>query len=97
TSTGRVAASLLAEHASGGTDWVNPAAPPAEEAVLPGIPGDDGVRRLLLAAPGDDPVEAHVHVLTEEPAEDDGEGDEKEDGDGTSDQCDARIAHVPHA
>lgn len=97
TSTGRVAASLLAEHASGGTDWVNPAAPPAEEAVLPGIPGGDGVRRLLLAAPGDDPVEARVHVLTEEPVEDDGEGGEKEDGEGTGVPGDPRVVHVPPA
>lgn len=80
TSTGRVAASLLAEHSSGGTDWVNPTAEPAEDAVVPGVPGGEGVRRLLLAAPGDEPVTAQVHVLTSERAE---EGEDGDDGIGT--------------
>ena len=95
TSTGRVAASLLAEHASGGTDWVNPAAPPAKEAVLPGVPGGDGVRRLLLAAPGDDPVEVRVHVLTATPPQDDEE--DEDDGDGAGTPADPRVVHVPPA
>lgn len=94
TSTGRVAASLLAEHASGGTDWVNPAAPPAEEAVLPGVPGGDGVRRLLLAAPGDQPVEARVHVLTTTVPDDE---DDEGDGDGTGVPGDPYLLHVPPA
>lgn len=90
TSTGRVAASLLAEHSSGGTDWVNPTAGPAEDAVVPGVPGGEGVRRLLLAAPGDEPVTAQVYVLTSERAEEDGD-----DGSGTP--ADPYTVSVPPA
>ncbi|WP_026118357.1 DUF5719 family protein [Nocardiopsis salina] len=93
TSTGRVAASLLAEHSSGGTDWVNPTSEPAEEAVVPGVPGGEGARRLMLAAPGDDPVTARVHVLTEEPAGDGGD----DDGNGTGTPGDPYTVHVPPA
>ncbi|MFV2197476.1 DUF5719 family protein [Nocardiopsis sp. LOL_012] len=72
TSTGRVAASLLAEHSSGATGWVPPTRAPAEEHVIPGVPGGDGSRRLLVAAPGDEPVEARVRLLPEGA---DGEGE----------------------
>lgn len=95
TSTGRVAASLLAEHSSGGTDWVNPTSEPAQEAIVPGVPGGEGVRRLMLAAPGDDPVTARVHVLTEEPADDEEDGDD--DGNGTGSPGDPYTVHVPPA
>lgn len=90
TSTGRVAASLLAEHSSGGTDWVNPTAEPAEDAVVPGLPGGEGVRRLLLAAPGDEPVTAQVHVLTSERTEEGGDH-------GTGTPGDPYTVHVPPA
>ncbi|WP_017608310.1 DUF5719 family protein [Nocardiopsis xinjiangensis] len=93
TSTGRVAASLLAEHSSGGTDWVNPTTGPAENAVVPGVPGGEGVRRLLLAAPGDEPVTAQVHVLTSERAEEDGENG----GDGAGTPGDPYTVTVPPA
>ncbi|MGW8530651.1 DUF5719 family protein [Nocardiopsis sp. NPDC055824] len=63
TSTGRVAASLLAEHASGGADWVPPTAAPAVHHVVPGILGGDGRRHLVLAAPGDEPAEVRVHAV----------------------------------
>ncbi|MEV6817397.1 DUF5719 family protein [Nocardiopsis dassonvillei] len=91
TSTGRVAASLLAEHSSGTADWVPPTAAPAREHVVPGVPGGDGRRRLHVAAPGDEPVQVRVHTVTpaprdgteEAPREDgrDGEGQ----GTGTAD------------
>lgn len=90
TSTGRIAASLLAEHSSGGTDWVNPTTEPAENAVVPGVPGGEGVRRLLLAAPGDEPVTAQVHVLTSERAEEDGD-------DGTGTPGDPYTVDIPPA
>ncbi len=67
TSTGRVAASLLAEHSSGNSDWVPPTRAPDEEHVIPGVPGGEGTRRLFVAAPGDAPVEVRVRVVTEEP------------------------------
>lgn len=92
TSTGRVAASLSAEHSSGGTDWVNPTTEPAETAVVPGVPGGEGVRRLLLAAPGDEPVTAQVHVLTSERAEEDEDGD-----DGTGSPGDPYTVDIPPA
>ncbi|MFC9089119.1 DUF5719 family protein [Nocardiopsis dassonvillei] len=74
TSTGRVAASLLAEHSSGTADWVPPTAAPAREHVIPGVPGGDGRRRLHVAAPGDEPVQVRVHTVT--PAPEDGAREE---------------------
>ncbi len=88
TSTGRVAASLLAEHSSGTADWVPPTAAPAREHVVPGVPGGEGRRRLHVAAPGDEPVQVRVHTVT--PAseggaeEEDGRGEEGQ-GSGTAD------------
>ncbi|WP_370013183.1 DUF5719 family protein [Nocardiopsis sp. LDBS0036] len=67
TSTGRVAASLLAEHSSGTADWVPPTAAPAREHVIPGVPGGDGRRRLHVAAPGDEPVQVRVYTVTPAP------------------------------
>lgn len=94
TSTGRVAASLLAEHTEGHTDWVTPTRAPDVEQVIPGLPEGEGVRRLIVAAPGDEPVEARVHVVPEEGTDEDGE-DEGDDGKGTPD--DPMILNVPPA
>ncbi|WP_067605956.1 DUF5719 family protein [Nocardiopsis listeri] len=98
TSTGRVAASLLAEHAEGHTDWVTPTRAPDVEQVIPGLPAGEGVRRLIVAAPGDEPVEARAYVVPEEGDEEDGD-DEAEDegngGKGTPD--DPMILNVPPA
>ncbi|MFE6386291.1 DUF5719 family protein [Nocardiopsis dassonvillei] len=77
TSTGRVAASLLAEHPSGTADWVPPTAAPAREHVIPGVPGGDGRRRLHVAAPGDEPVQVRVHTVT--PAPEDGTDETREE------------------
>lgn len=74
TSTGRVAASLLAEHSSSSADWVPPTAAPAREHVIPGVPGGEGRRRLFLAAPGDAPAEVRVHTVSSAPGgEEEGE------------------------
>ncbi|MDT0331632.1 DUF5719 family protein [Nocardiopsis lambiniae] len=64
TSTGRVAASLLAEHVEGPVDWVPPTAAPALEHVVPGVPPGAGRRHLIVTAPGDDPASVRVHVIT---------------------------------
>src|SRR5690606_9722342 len=69
TSTGRASAALLAEHSSGHSDWVPPTRAPEERHVIPGVPGGDGTRRLIVAAPGDEPVEVRVHAVTAEPEE----------------------------
>ncbi|PDP88364.1 hypothetical protein CQJ94_07720 [Glycomyces fuscus] len=84
TSTGRVAASLLAEHSSGTADWVPPTAAPAREHVIPGVPGGEGRRRLHVAAPGDEPVQVRVHTVTPAPDAEEDEGEE-EQGSGTAD------------
>jgi hypothetical protein len=85
TSTGRVAASLLAEHASGATDWVPPTTDPGLEHVIPGVPGGDGTRRLYVTAPGDEPAEVRVHVIppagAEEETDEDGGGDAADEAD----------------
>ncbi|CAL9542423.1 hypothetical protein SUDANB121_04284 [Nocardiopsis dassonvillei] len=80
TSTGRVAASLLAEHVEGHTDWVPPTAAPAREQVVPGVPPGGGRRHLVVATPGDEPARVSVHVIGPE-----GEGGEGPEGDGEDD------------
>ncbi len=81
TSTGRASAALLAEHSSGSSDWVPPTRAPEEHHVIPGVPGGDGTRRLIVAAPGDDPVEVRVHAVTTEPGEPEDEGSDEDSGD----------------
>ena len=99
TSTGRVAASLLAEHPEGHTDWVTPTRAPDVEQVIPGLPAGDGVRRLIVAAPGDEPVEVRVYVVPEEGSDEDGDEEEAEDdgngGKGTPE--DPMVLNVPPA
>ncbi|WP_017570946.1 DUF5719 family protein [Nocardiopsis halotolerans] len=92
TSTGRVAASLLAEHSSGSADWVPPTAGPAREHVIPGVPGGGGRRRLFVTAPGDAPVEVRVHTVASVP--EDGEG---EDGEARGTAGDPVALNVPPA
>lgn len=97
TSTGRVAASLLAEHASGAADWVPPTAAPAREHVVPGVVGGDGRRHLLLAAPGDEPARVRVHTVAAEPdGEEEADGEEESvNGSGTAE--DPLVVDVPPA
>lgn len=102
TSTGRVAASLLAEHPEGHTDWVTPTRAPDVEQVIPGLPAGDGVRRLIVAAPGDEPVEVRAYVVPEEGSDEDGDEEEEEEaeddgngGKGTPE--DPMVLNVPPA
>jgi hypothetical protein len=94
TSTGRVAASLLAEHSSGTADWVAPTAAPAREHVVPGVPGGEGRRRLHVAAPGDEPVQVRVHTVTPAP---EGEAEEGEEDRGSGTADDPLTLRVPPA
>lgn len=64
TNAGRVAVGLFAEHSGGGADWVPATSAPATRHVVPGVQGGGGNRRLVIAAPGDDPVTASVRLLT---------------------------------
>jgi hypothetical protein len=66
TNAGRVASSLFAERTDEGADWVPPTAAPAERHVIPAVPDGGGTRRLIVAAPGDDPVTASLRVITPE-------------------------------
>ncbi|WP_017585148.1 DUF5719 family protein [Nocardiopsis ganjiahuensis] len=96
TSTGRVSAALLAEHSSGHSDWVPPTRAPEEHQVVPGVPGGDGTRRLIVAAPGNDPVEVRVHVVTAEPEESEDDRDAEDTGAaGTAE--DPLVLNVPPA
>ncbi|MFD0776195.1 DUF5719 family protein, partial [Streptomonospora algeriensis] len=65
TNSGRVAASLFADHGGSGQDWVPPTAPPSDTHVVPAIP-PGGDKRLLIAAPGDNPVTVGVRLYTGE-------------------------------
>ncbi|WP_017583222.1 DUF5719 family protein [Nocardiopsis valliformis] len=95
TSTGRAAAALLAEHSAGPADWVPPTRAPDEAHVIPGVPGGDGTRRLIVAAPGDEPVQVRVHAITAVPEE--AEDDESE-ADGTAGTAeDPLVLNVPPA
>ncbi|GAA1083105.1 DUF5719 family protein [Nocardiopsis metallicus] len=100
TSTGRAAAALLAEHSAGPADWVPPTRAPDEAHVIPGVPGGDGTRRLIVAAPGDEPVQVRVHAITAVPeeAEDDESEAEDDDADGTAGTAeDPLVLNVPPA
>ncbi|MFL1429702.1 MULTISPECIES: DUF5719 family protein [unclassified Nocardiopsis] len=79
TSTGRVAASLRAEHVEGFTDWVPPTAAPAREHVIPGVPSGGGRRHLVVASPGDEPAVVRVHVIGPERDDSAEDAEEAED------------------
>lgn len=71
TQTGRVAPSLLARRSTSGTDWVPPANAPSERQVVPGVPGGEGKRHLVVATPTDTPTTVRVRAYTP-----DGEADQ---------------------
>ncbi|MDA8371350.1 MAG: DUF5719 family protein [Nocardiopsaceae bacterium] len=64
TNAGRVASSLFAERTGAGSDWVPPTDRPAKKQVIAGVPKGKGVRRLIVATPGDEPATADVKVYT---------------------------------
>lgn len=66
SSKGRVAASLFAERTDPGQDWVPPTTEPAERHVIPGVPEGGGTRRLVVAAPDDEPATVNARAFTPE-------------------------------
>lgn len=64
TNAGRVAAALYAQRSAEGADWVPATAAPATSHVVPGVPGGEGNRRLVVAAVSDEPTTAQVRLLT---------------------------------
>lgn len=70
TTTGRVAAALVTVRADGrtplGTDWVPQTAPPAREAVVPGLPQGPGRRTALLTNPGEREALVELELTTDD-------------------------------
>ncbi|WP_017559241.1 DUF5719 family protein [Nocardiopsis baichengensis] len=66
TSAGRVSPSLLVERSGPGTEWAPATARPAHAQAVPGVPGGGGARTLMVAAPGDEPAEVQVRLVTAE-------------------------------
>jgi hypothetical protein len=64
--TGRVAASLRVRIGDGdGIEWIPLAPEPATSLIVPGIPGGEGRRRLLVAVPGQENAGIKVQVITQ--------------------------------
>jgi hypothetical protein len=64
--TGRVAASLRVRIAEGkGIEWVPLAPAPGTSLIVPGLPGGEGRRRLLVAVPGQEDATVKVQVITQ--------------------------------
>ncbi|MFB7516490.1 DUF5719 family protein [Streptomyces sp. NPDC056144] len=64
TRSGRVGAAIGVADEKLGSDWISPAADPASTAVLPGIPADTSVVRLVAFAPGDDDADLKIQLAT---------------------------------
>lgn len=66
-SVGRVAVVAKRLQSSGpkpaGVDWLLPSTPPELTTVIPGVPGDQGTRRLVLTNPGPERATASVQIL----------------------------------
>ncbi|MBA9007912.1 DUF5719 family protein [Thermomonospora cellulosilytica] len=63
---GRVAAAVRVRIGEEkGVDWLPPAGAPATALTVPGVPGDAGTRRLLVAVPGQDDARIRIRVITE--------------------------------
>ncbi|WP_237111096.1 DUF5719 family protein, partial [Nonomuraea sp. MG754425] len=63
---GRVAVAVRTAPETGGVDWLPSAAPPATRVVVPGIPGGGGLRRLLVAAPGETDAVVQITAVSED-------------------------------
>ncbi|NEA27009.1 DUF5719 family protein [Actinomadura bangladeshensis] len=65
TTSGRVAASLRARVAKEkGIEWLPQSRGPATSVLVPGVPGGDGQRRLLVSVPGEADARIRVQVIT---------------------------------
>ncbi|WP_344263517.1 DUF5719 family protein [Actinomadura napierensis] len=65
TTAGRVAASLRVRIGKKkGVEWLPLSPEPAASLVVPGVPGGDGQRRLLLAVPGETDARIKVRAVT---------------------------------
>ncbi|MEV4179492.1 DUF5719 family protein [Nonomuraea sp. NPDC049709] len=63
---GRVAVAARTTLETGGVDWLPSAAPPATRVVVPGIPGGGGLRRLLVAAPGETDATVQIKAVSQD-------------------------------
>ncbi|AQZ66603.1 FIG083739: Putative secreted protein [[Actinomadura] parvosata subsp. kistnae] len=66
TTFGRVAVAARATLETGGVDWLPAAAPPATRVVVPGIPGGGGLRRLLVATPGEADTVVQIKAVSKD-------------------------------
>lgn len=67
TTSGRVAASLRARIGEKkGIEWIPLAPAPAPSAIVPGVPGGPGKRRLLVGVPGEADARITVQVITQD-------------------------------
>ena len=65
TTSGRVAASVRARIGrKKGIEWLPQSPRPAASVVVPGVPGGDGQRRLLVSVPGEADARIKVQVIT---------------------------------
>lgn len=65
TTSGRVAASLRARVGEKkGIEWLPQSRGPAASVLVPGVPGGDGQRRLLVSVPGEADARIRVQVIT---------------------------------
>ncbi|GAA2424189.1 DUF5719 family protein [Actinomadura vinacea] len=65
STTGRVAASIRVRIADGkGIEWLPLAPRPAASLLVPGVPGGEGRRRLLVAVPGEEDAGVKIQVIT---------------------------------
>lgn len=64
TRTGRVGAVLQAMDNHSGSDWLPATSPPADSAVLPGVPADASGAHLVACATGSNDADLKVQLLT---------------------------------
>lgn len=70
TTRGRTAAAVRTNRRDGrtplGTDWLPPTAPPAREAVVPGLPAGPGSRSVLVTNPGEVDAVVQIELITDD-------------------------------